>query len=192
MRQIIFFDLETTGIPVWGKPSESDGQPHIVELAALVVDEDTRTVIQGFNVIVKPETWVIPQETTDIHGITNAHAMDVGIPEHLVLDVFLAMWNGRLRVAHNTTFDNRIIRIAIKRYCSRATADAWKESQYMCTGLLAKPIMKMPLAGKRGDKMPKLSEAYLHFTGKELEGQHTAMADVRACMAIYFAVKDRG
>jgi DNA polymerase III epsilon subunit-like protein len=48
-------------------------------------------------------------------------------------------------------------------------------------------ICKLP--GKYGDyKWPKLQESHLHFFGKEFEGAHDAMADVRACAAVYWAL----
>lgn len=143
------------------------------------------------DVIVKPDGWVIPQEVIDIHGITNEHAMSAGVHEHDALGVFLNMWDrSDSRIAHNSTFDNRIIRIAIKRYCNELTADNWKAGEYECTGLLSKPIMKMGKKGKYGYKMPKLEEAYQHFTGLKLDNAHDALADVQACMQVYFGIQD--
>jgi hypothetical protein len=48
----------------------------------------------------------------------------------------------------------------------------------------------MRRAGRRHYKSPNLGEAYEHFTGRPLEGAHNAMVDVKACMAVYFAIKD--
>ena len=189
-NEVIFFDTETTGLPDWKSPSEAENQPHIVQIAAHVVDVEAHQIKHSINFIIKPDGWTIPQETTDIHGITTDHAMEVGAPEKEVLEMFLNLWDGRLRIAHNTTFDNRIIRIATKRYCDEAMIDAWANGEYQCTGVLSKPIMQMTPKNKYGFKMPKLSEAYKFFTGNELQNAHDAGADVDACMDIYFAILD--
>jgi DNA polymerase-3 subunit epsilon len=161
----------------------------MVQLAAHQVNMESRQIIQTMDVIIKPDGWDIPKEVADIHGITTEHAMDVGIPEKLALEMFLALWGGRLRVAHNTTFDNRIIRIATKRYSDESTIEAWHQGDYECTGVLSKPIMKREPKNQYGFKIPKLIEAYKYFTGKDLENAHTAIADVNACLEVYFAIK---
>lgn len=177
----VVFDVETTGIPDWKAQSEAEHQPHIVQLAAHLVDLDTREIQSSMNVIVKPEGWVIPQETIDIHGITNERALAEGIPEAEALQMFLAMWDGRKRIAFNTTYDNRIIRIATKRFCSEEVQEQWHQGEYECAMQLSRKVI--------GGKVPTLAEAYKHFTGKELEGAHTALADTNACMEVYFAAK---
>ena len=186
----VFFDTETTGLPDWKAPSGGEDQPHLVQIAAHLVDCDQRKLVQSMDVIIRPDGWEIPAEVTEIHGITTEYAMAVGVPEDLALAMFLSFWQGRSRVAHNTTFDNRIIRIATKRYCGEETQEAWKSCEYECTGLLSKPIMQMPPKGRYGYKMPKLEEAYQYFCGKQLQNAHTAIADVNACMEVYFAIQD--
>lgn len=189
METAIVFDTETTGLPDWQSPSESEHQPHLVQLAAHQFEVATGQIIQSMDVIIKPDGWEIPKEVSDIHGITQEHALAVGIPEKLALEMFLALWGGRVRIAHNTTFDNRIIRIATKRYSDEETINRWHEGEYECTGLLSKPILQLPPYGKYGYKMPKLGEAYEYFTGKKLENAHTAIADCNACLEVYKAIK---
>lgn len=185
MKLVLPFDAETTGMVDWQKPSGSEQQPHMVQLAAILVDDETGKIARQFEVIIKPDGWVIPDKMTDIHGVTTEMAMDVGIPEVEALEMFLDFYGqSYLRIAHNTTFDNRIIRIALKRYMPDLIPDeVWKDRDlYFCTLQRAKKIM----GGKSGHT---LEEAYKHFTGKVLENAHTALADARACMEIYFAMK---
>ena len=188
----IFFDTETTGLPVWNEPSEGENQPHIVELAAKLVDLQSREIIGVLDTIIRPDGWVIPQEVTDIHGITTAHALAVGRPEAEVIAEFLSLCRqANFRVAHNQSFDERILRIGIKRFLSEEVAEEWKAGEKQCTGLITKPIMQMLPKNKFGYKMPKLEEAYLHFTGKPMQNAHRAMSDVDACIEVYFAVLDQ-
>jgi len=191
MNTILFYDTETTGLPDWKAPSESETQPHLVQLAAILADADTRSVISTLDLIIKPNGWEIPVEVSEIHGITTELANQVGVDETDALAVFMQMTGGK-RVAHNKTFDQRIIRIALKRYgYGDYEVDQWAEKEdHDCTMLMAKPIMQMGPKGRYGYKSPKLSEAYLHFTGKELQNAHTAMADAQACMEIYWAMQD--
>lgn len=182
MNLAVVFDTETTGLPAFKEPSESPLQPHLVQLAANLVDQDSGIVIQSMDVIIKPDGWIIPEEVVEKHGITTEYALAVGIPEKQALEMFLALWAGRTRVAHNTTFDNRIIRIATKRYCSEAVIDAWQAGEYECTMQRARKVMAM-------GKPPTLAEAYKHFTGNELENAHSAMPDTNACMEIHFALR---
>ena len=202
MTFALFYDTETQGLPLFSEPSESPAQPHIVQLAACLVDLAARRTVASMDVIVRPDGWTIPDEVAAIHGITTEHAMDVGIPEAQAVDTFLELWRGRLRIAHNESFDARILRIALKRYVDpRDTglaippSDDWKASGAECTQRLATPILKLPptakmrAAGRNHFKSANLSEAYKHFTGHELENAHSAMADVQGCMEVYFAIK---
>lgn len=191
----IFYDTETTGLPLWDQPSDDPRQPHLVQLAAHLVDLETRKTVASMNVIVRPQGWIIPEDVAQLHGITTEHAADVGVTEDIALGMFRELHGQRLRIAHNESFDMRIIRIALKRYTDEATADAWKAMPAECTQALSTPILKLPptermrAAGRYHYKSANLSEAYKHFTGQELQNAHSALADVEACMAVYFAIK---
>lgn len=179
---VLGFDTETTGIPNWKTPSGGDDQPHIVQLAAGLFDVDTKDMVQSIDLIIKPDDWEISEETIEIHGITKEYAMDVGVSEKMALEMFLDLWSNRKRIAFNTTFDNRIIRIATKRYCDEATINAWKDGEYECAMIKSRKVI--------GGKNPKLIDAYKHFIGNDLIDAHSAMADMKACMDVYFACQN--
>lgn len=204
MKLALFYDTETTGLPLFKEPSEDPRQPHIVQLAALLVDLDTRQTISSMDVVIRPNGWAIPGEVAAVHGITTEHAEAVGIEEKTALGMFMALWAGpgRLRIAHNEQFDARILRIALKRFFDEPDhvvpiSDEWKDGQADCTARLATPICKIPptermvRAGFNKHKTPNLGEAYLHFTGRDLENAHSAMADVMACRDVFFAIQDQ-
>lgn len=201
MNPILFYDTETTGLPDFKAPSEAPHQPHIVQLAALLVDPESRKTIASMDVIVQPDGWTIPDDVAAVHGITTEYAEAVGIPEKLAVDLFMELWYRRPRVAHNEQFDARIVRIAIKRLIDSQgevlpLSDVWKEGSAECTARMSTPICALPptermrAAGRFHHKTPNLGEAYRHFTGRELENAHSAMADVLACRDVYFAIQD--
>jgi len=197
MKTILFYDTETTGLPDFKAPSEATHQPHIVQIAAAIVDVETRQVLSSLDLMIRPNGWTIPDEVSTIpdevsaiHGITTEMAGDIGIPEDIALSAFLEMWSGvNLRVGHNESFDARIIRIAMMRYDDLGVDD-WKAGKAECTARLATPICKLPptkrmlAVGRTHHKTANMTEAYRHFTGLELENAHSAMADVKACMAV--------
>ena len=205
MNLALFYDTETTGLPDFKAPSESAHQPHIVQLAALLMDMDTRETIQSMDVIVRPNGWAIPDEVAAVHGITTEHAKAVGIPERLAVEMFMELWNSRNRVAHNEQFDARILRIALMRHqgdifhspSGKSVPDIWKEGRAECTARMATPICQIPPTAKMVKagfikfKTPNLSEAYRHFTGGELQNAHSAIADVMACRDVYFEILNR-
>lgn len=203
MNPFLFYDSETTGLPDFKAPSEAPQQPHIVQLAACLVDMDTRQTISSMDVIIRPDGWTIPDDIAAIHGIATDHALAVGIPESMAVGMFMALWAGpgRTRVAHNEQFDARILRIALKRFFDKPDevlplSAEWKSGPAECTARLATPICALPPSEKMAakkmfrNKTPNLGEAYRHFTGQEIENAHTAMADVQACMTVYFAIQD--
>ncbi len=196
MNIALVYDTETTGMPLFKEPSEHPGQPHIVQLAAVLVDLDSRKELASIDVIVKPDGWTISDEVAAIHGITQERAIDLGIPESMAVEMLLALWAQRKRIAHNEQFDARIVRIACMRHAP-AFADGWKAGTSECTQQISTPILKLPpsekmKAAKRfHHKSANLGEAYQFFTGKPLENAHSAMADTRACLEVYFAAKAR-
>lgn len=208
MNTAIVFDTETTGFPLWKERSDDPRQPHIVQLAAAMIDLDSATVVQSIDMIVRPEDWIIPEETSEVHGITHEMAMDVGVSESSAISMFMefllreqASEDGMRtldRIGHNCSFDDRIARIAMKRHLGDELADIYKAGVSFCTMKAATPLVALPptekmrKAGRNHHKSPNLSEAYEFFTGKTLEGAHNAMVDVNATIDVYFGIKNYG
>ena len=197
MSQLIcVFDTETTGLPAFKLPSDDPSQPHIVDICALLYTPDGE-LVDSFEALVKPDGWIIPDDVSAIHGITTEHALAEGIPEVDALLGFLSIWRqAGLRVAHNVSFDDRILRIGLMRHFDEDTADAFKAGASYCTCQNSKNLVKCPPTEKMiragfGNqyKVPTVAEALLHFTGDELIGGHRARPDTEACARIYFELQ---
>jgi DNA polymerase-3 subunit epsilon len=196
---ILIYDTETTGLPDFKSPSDAVHQPHIVQFAAILVDPVTRIERASIDLIVKPDGWTIPDEVAAIHGITNGIAESCGVDERLVADLFLDLrQQATVEVAHNSSFDRRIMRISMLRHLAmtREEIEASEAGKNFCTMKAAQPIVNLPptdrmlAAGFRGPKQPKLSECIEHLFGEKLEGAHNALVDVRACARLYFHLVD--
>jgi DNA polymerase-3 subunit epsilon len=180
----LVYDCETDKLPLWKEPSDDPRQPHIVQLAAALVDTETRATISSMDVIIRPDGWTIPPDMTAIHGISYEFARLVGVEEVKALILFHELWTrSDFRVGFNEKFDARIIRIGMKRFLrgNEAAHDAWKAGRSECAMWAAKMVMGV-------GKLPTLGEAYKHFCGVDLQFAHSAMADVLACKAVYFAI----
>lgn len=191
---ILFFDTETTGFPDFNCRARDPKQPHIVQLATIVCDDDGKET-DSWNVLIKPNGWEIPEEASKVHGITTEKARAAGIDEKLAAQGLLGLIRRTaLLVAHNITFDKFIARIAMRRFDLITDADDlwWKQLPTLCTMRAMTDICQIPSDYHYSPyRWPKLIEAYRHCFGVGFEGQHDALSDVRACAKIYFWLKKR-
>jgi DNA polymerase-3 subunit epsilon len=190
--RILFFDVETSGLPNFNERARHPSQPHLVQFASIY--RDGSGVDEIYSQIIKPDGWIIPDDVAEIHGITTERAIAEGIPEAEVAGYFLSkMKEVDLMVAHNDTFDRFLMRIACRRFDLITDDDDlwWKQFPRFCTMRAMENICKLPgkFAGKY--KWPKLTEAYQHAFGRPLEDAHDALADVRACAEIYFWLQNQ-
>lgn len=199
-RMILFYDTETTGLPDFKSPSDAPHQPHIVQIAALLVDPETRVERAAIDLIIAPDGWAIPAEVAAIHGITTEIAKRAGVSERVAIDLFTDLRGAAtIEVAHNIAFDRRIVRIAMLRHLGMTREEIEGDEggvERYCTmkastGLVnCPPTARMLAAGFTKPKPPKLAECVKHFFGEDLTGAHNALADVRACTRVYFYLQD--
>lgn len=198
---ILFFDTETTGFPHKSKPVDHPDQPHLVQLAAMLTEDDGRAVSQ-FSFIVDPgvEHGIrIPSGAAAVHGIDEERCWRQGVSSELACKMFDELYTrADMIVAHNVDFDVDIMTTALNRAVFLVTA---KErvivAPRFCTMKASTDICKLPstraaTTGAGGYKWPKLAEAYKHFTGLDLEGAHDAMNDLLACKAVFFKLREMG
>jgi DNA polymerase-3 subunit epsilon len=110
-------------------------------------------------------------------GITQA-MVDAAPEPDVVLSGLLSRLEGRVMVAHNASFDRRVLRQA----CERIGLE-WPEPPVICTAALARTLL--PLQRER--KLGRLADAL----GIEVELAHRALADAETCGRVLCALLPR-
>lgn len=184
----LFFDTETTGIADFRLPPEHPGHPRICQLGAILAD-DNRRVLAEINLLVRPEGWTIPADAAAIHGITTEMASACGLRVQTVVKLFMQLvQQADTIVAHNLDFDRLLVMSECARMGASLELDLMQKRAGFCTMRASTPVLRLP--GRMGSyKWPNLQQAYSHFIGGTFEGAHDAMADVRACRAVYYALQ---
>ncbi|QDP58391.1 MAG: hypothetical protein Unbinned664contig1000_72 [Prokaryotic dsDNA virus sp.] len=190
-KLIAFYDYETTGMPLWGEPSEHPDQPHAVSLGLRLVGFETRKLYHQVHMIARPDGWVIEPEASEVHGITTEEALRIGIPEkHLFETVLHYSRIADLNCAFNKSFDERITRIGLMRFgFGDDVAEEFKARDSHCAMQACRKLVGAVDTNGKG-KAPTLTEAYTYFFGVPFEGAHGAFADATAAEKVYFATLD--
>lgn len=184
--RFLFFDTETTGLPkrVGGMVI----QPRLVQLACLLTDS-TGNELDSYYAIVRPEGYQIPYEAERIHGISTAKALAEGVSMEEAVHAFISLYDQcDALVAHNISFDKAVMRAEIDRLNAWGGRPSKKDIDTM------KPtsaFVGIP-SPWGGYKWPKLAELHQKLFGKDFEGAHDALADVKACARCYFECVKRG
>jgi DNA polymerase-3 subunit epsilon len=185
--KLLFFDTETTGLPKDWKLSARESPfnyPDIVSLAWILMDED-RTMIQSQYSLVKPTEWIIPEDATAIHGITQEQAEKEGRPlAEVMVDFWKAVSYADIVIAHNMKFDRNVV-INATRW--RLDQEPPSMKTIFCTMQTTVQLCKLPAPSGRGFKFPKLSELYAHLYGKQPDALlHNSLEDTRILVACFF------
>lgn len=185
MKKVLSFKTETNGLPLWRARSNDEGQPHIVRLAAVLCDAETQEVIDQMDVVIRPDGWEIPQETIEVHGIAFDHAIEKGISEPDALDMFINLFDkADFVVSSNKQFNNRIIRIGLKRYAQEFYQEAWNDNKenHFCAVKMAKDDLS--------NKGIALDEALAHYTGNTVKN-NDSLVNAESAAKVYFAINNK-
>lgn len=190
---IMVYDTETTGIWNFKGSWNDDAQPNLVQLGYKVYDRNKEVIFEIGHLVdtTRDPSWSgIEPGAQAIHGITEEMVKLYGTTPHKTMASF-NYWAEKcsLFVAHNDPFDTKVM----MRFAARAewNPQVFHGAEKYCTMMTSTDICKIP--GPRGNKWPKLNEAYPFFmNGEQFKGAHNALADVNACGDIFWQHVERG
>jgi DNA polymerase III epsilon subunit-like protein len=184
----LFFDTETTGLPRnWKAPvTDLTNWPRLVQLAWLTYDDAGNKLI-GQSHLIRPEGFIIPSESSRIHGISTERALSEGLALQTVLDEFQNLVHqSEVLVAHNMSFDEKIIGAEFLR---KKMVNNIASKPKICT--MEKTTNYCKINGPYGYKWPKLSELHHILFGVDFEEAHNAAVDINATAKCFWELKRR-
>lgn len=187
------FDTETTGLP--SKSPKLEMQPHLMQLAISLYDEERRPCFELSTLVRLPKGVEPHPKAFEVHGISAEMCNDLGMPLQSALRLFqFASQRCQITVAHNIEFDTKIMQWSAER--------ADMELQLVnpfCTCIAATEVLQLPpteamLRWGHGGKFKKanLGECWKFFFDEELSGAHDALVDTRGAARVFFELEDRG
>lgn len=174
----LFVDTETTGL--LKSTRDFFGQPGIVQLAAIKLDDDMREVAH-MNILVNPEIGKWEDEAIKTHGITPDRVKDA--PTFFEAGAAFAEFalGCDTFAGFNCKFDKDVLWWQLIRYGLEKNFP-WPLRDLDVMKVASKV---MEVQGKRGTKYPNLGEAYRYCFKRDFEGAHDALADIRATAEIW-------
>ena len=185
----LFFDTETTGLPKnWKAPvTDLHNWPRLVQLAYLLYDNQGNQ-INGGDVIIQPNGFLIPSEASAIHGITTEKANREGIAlESVLRDFQILIDQADQLVAHNMSFDEKIMGAEFLR---NLMPDSIASKKKICT--MQRSTNFCAIDGPYGYKWPKLSELHYKLFNTGFEEAHNAAVDINATAKCFWELKRLG
>lgn len=166
MAKILFIDLETTGF--------SRDWDYIIEVAAILYDEETQKELDRFHEYIKPGKR-LPQQITEITGITEEQLQGCRSEKEVIQD--FAEWAFLCRpekiTAYNASFDRGFLDAKRAKYNIQIKDAEWFD---------------MMAHGRRLKKEGKIENykqtTVASFLGIEYQA-HSAIEDVRALIRIF-------
>jgi DNA polymerase III epsilon subunit-like protein len=185
----LVFDTETTGLfkfyhAAHVKPEQMRPYPWVIEFFGHVVTDDG-SVLAEEDFLVRPNPLSLIDETIiRITGITPDMVKDEQMFEAYADRVLALLAEAEAIVAHNLSYDMRIMEVAYKRL-GRYTdwVEAVKGKRLICTVQESEHY--------KGHRM-KLTDLHTFLMGAPFEGAHRARQDVAGLTACYLEMRKRG
>lgn len=171
------FDTETTG----NRTDPTKGiVDKIIQIGAVKVGEDGEVIPEtAVSQFVNPEMPIHPK-AVEVHHITDEMIADKPVIESVLNDFCNNYLKGQMLVAYNSKFDIPMLNRAIFSYNAHSANDITDKPLSLCMDpyILLQRIHPFLGASK------KLSNQYKFMFGKEMEGAHDALDDVKGTVDV--------
>jgi DNA polymerase III epsilon subunit-like protein len=197
MKNILFLDTETTGLPLNMSATYTDTEnwPRLVSIAWQICNERGE-LLREFSTIVYPEHNTKSNEyALAKHGITHEEQIRAGAPIEGALNLlYYEIARTELVVCHNVAFDQPVV-----------FAEMWRlgitppTTDFYCTKEVGTDLCKIPkqtsyYQNSSQYKWPSLDELHQFLFNEPIAGRemfHNAITDVRATARCYFEMQKR-
>lgn len=187
--KLLVFDTETTGLPPRNLKKTGkwwEKYPHIVQLSWILYDvEQNKILTMGDDIIKMENGIIIPQESINVHRITNEMSREKGIPIIQALIQFNEAFKScDYLIAHNLDFDKDVM-----------LAEMYRNNVVPIFNLVNKPevcsmksnidfckIERKNRYGKIYYKWPRLEELHSILFNETPKDLHNAINDVLICL----------
>lgn len=160
-NDIIFFDLETTGVSVT--------KDRIVQISAIKTDENLK-IIEKKKLLINP-TILIPKEASDVHGITDS--MIQYSPTFKQISKAMLEYFNTVNIYAGYNINKFDVSLLSEEFIREGLEWPNKDSRFIDS-------YKIFSSREKRD----LSSALKFYSGKEMEGAHDAENDVIATIDI--------
>lgn len=175
---MIVFDTETTGLfSPWAAPIAK--QPHVTELFALKLDDNTLEEVGSWGSLFKPPVK-ISEEVIGITGITNEMVSGAPTFRDRIDDLWNFFQGESLIIAHNASYDRDVLYVEFRR--ADRTWHFPAPAQLLCTVEATEPMKGFRLS---------LTALHEELFSEKFPEAHRAENDVRALARCVVELKKR-
>lgn len=162
MRNIVAFDVETTGLDT--------NNDFVIQLSGVKFDEDFN-ILDEFNEYINPGLFEIEKEAFEKHGLTKEFILSNGKSMSVVGKDFLDFIDKCDLLSYNgNSFDIRVLSKDLKVFGYNISLD-----RVFFDSLSLETILNSR----------KLGVVYKKYTGKDIENAHNALSDVYATIEVF-------
>ena len=178
--------------------------PFIVQFSYIIYDTTTNEILKSYDEIVKLEEGLqIPEESTQIHGITNEMSREKGkMVKGVLNDFFCDLQSADLLVGHNVSFDINMMKVELLRIISETETELNPEKKHFdfltnykniyCTmqeSIELCDIKKTNKFGRIELKWPKLSELHQKLFDSTPNNLHNSYNDILVTLRCFEKIK---